>query len=79
MARVALCSAPTGRMGWTVDDLAKKSRVNRRSILIFENGGAVLPRTVEKLRTALEAEGLVFIEKGVYLGGVVPPKAGPRP
>ena len=61
---------------WTLDDLAKASGVNRRSILTFENDGAVLPATVAKLTVALEAEGVVFIARGVYVGGVVPPLGG---
>jgi hypothetical protein len=37
----------------------------------------VAKETVAKARSALEAEGVVFIERGAYVGGVVPP-AGAR-
>ncbi len=63
-------------IGWTLDDLAKASGVNRRSILTFENDGAVLPSTVAKLQAALQSEGVTFIPRGVYVGGVVPPVGG---
>jgi transcriptional regulator with XRE-family HTH domain len=63
-------------LGWTLDDLAEASGVNRRTILNFENDGPASPASLTKLRAAMEAEGVVFIERGVYLGGVVPPMEG---
>ena len=63
-------------LGWTLDDLAGASSVNRRTIINFENDGPVSPASVSKLRAALEAEGVVFVERGVYVGGVVPPIEG---
>lgn len=68
MARAAL--------GWTLDDLATAAVVNRRTILNFENDGPASDASLQKLRSALEREGVVFIERGVYVGGVVPPIAG---
>jgi len=68
MARAAL--------GWTIDDLAGASDVNRRSIITFENEGSVLDSTIAKLKAALEREGVVFVPRGVYIGGVVPPADG---
>lgn len=65
MARAALT--------WTLDDLARRSRVNRRTIINFENDGPAADSSVDKLRAALEGAGCVFIKRGVYLGGVVPP------
>jgi len=67
MARAAL--------GWTLDDLADASGVSRRTVARFEAGEAVLQPRVEKLRAALEAEGVLFISKGAFIGGVVPPPA----
>ena len=68
MARAAL--------GWTLDDLAKESGVNRRTILNFENDGPAASNSIAKLRLAFEREGVVFVERGVYVGGVVPPIEG---
>jgi transcriptional regulator with XRE-family HTH domain len=68
MARAAL--------GWTLDALAKASGVNRRTILNFENDGPALQASVAKLRVAFEGEGVVFIERGVYVRGVVPRMGG---
>jgi transcriptional regulator with XRE-family HTH domain len=62
MARAAL--------GWTLDDLAAASNVNRKTILRFEREEAS-PRasTLLALRTALEAGGVRFGQEGA----VVPP------
>ena len=68
MARAAL--------GWTLDELAKESGVNRRTILNFENDGPAAANSIAKLRSAFEREGVVFVERGAYLGGVVPPMEG---
>lgn len=65
MARVGL--------GWTLDDLAKASAVNRRTILNFENDGPAAPASLAKILKAFDREGVVFIERGVHVGGVVPP------
>ena len=68
------CRMARAGLDWTLDDLAKASGVNRRSIINFENDGAASFASVAKLRAALEKMGVVFIERGVYIGGVVPPK-----
>jgi len=68
MARAAL--------GWSIDDLARQSGVNRRTIINFENDGPASSASTSKLRAALEAEGVVLIERGNYSGGVVPPSGG---
>jgi methylmalonyl-CoA mutase cobalamin-binding subunit len=41
-----------------------------------ESSQSVMAENVSKLRQAFEREGVVFIERGVYVGGVVPPGAG---
>jgi transcriptional regulator with XRE-family HTH domain len=69
MARAAL--------GWTLDDLAAASDVGRRTVARFEAGELVLPGRVQKLRQALEAGGVVFVDQGQWAGAVVPPREGP--
>ena len=54
------------------DDLARESGVNRRTILSFENDERAAFSTIAKLRETFEREGVVFIERGVHLGGVGP-------
>jgi transcriptional regulator with XRE-family HTH domain len=63
-------------LDWTLDDLARRSGVNKRTIHVFENDGPASDASVGKLRAALEREGCVFIQRGVYMGGVVPPMEG---
>ncbi len=70
------CRMGRAGLGWTLEDLAKESGTNRRSIYRFENGRPVLRTTVAKLRRALENAGVVFIKRGAYRGGVVPPVEG---
>jgi len=70
------CRMARAGLGWTRDDLARASGVSHRAIAKFEDDENVLPATVEKLRAALEREGVIFIERGVYVGGVVPPMDG---
>jgi transcriptional regulator with XRE-family HTH domain len=62
MARAAL--------GWTLDDLAAASEVNRKTILRFERQEtSPRPVTLAALRAAFEAAGVRFAEEG----GVFPP------
>jgi transcriptional regulator with XRE-family HTH domain len=68
------CRMARAGLRWTLDDLARRSGVNRRTILNFENDGAAAFASVAKVREALEKAGIVFVERGVYVGGVVPPK-----
>jgi DNA-binding XRE family transcriptional regulator len=70
------CRMARAALTWTLDDLARRSGVNRRTILNFENDGPAADASVAKMRSALEREGIVFIERGVYVGGVVPPMEG---
>jgi DNA-binding XRE family transcriptional regulator len=64
MARAALL--------WSRDDLAAASGVSWRTITRFEAGESVLPPRVQAMRTAFEAEGLLFITDGRFAGGVAP-------
>lgn len=54
------------------DDLAKKAGLSQRSLAVIETGGAK-PRaaTLERLRTALEEAGAVFIETDAGVGVIV--------
>lgn len=70
------CRMARAGLDWTLDDLARRSGVNRRTIINFEKDGPASDDSVAKLRAALEREGCVFIERGVYMGGVVPPMEG---
>jgi transcriptional regulator with XRE-family HTH domain len=61
MARAAL--------DWSTTDLARAANVGVNSVNRFETGRDARISTVEKLRSALEAAGVVFIaENGGGLG-----------
>ena len=55
MARAAL------QLG--VRDLAEAAQVSPTTVSKLERGDLLYPRTVEAIRTALEAAGVVFIEE----------------
>ena len=63
-------------LGWSLSALADAAAVNKRTIMRHEADEPVLSENVRKLVAAFEAEGVVFIERGVYVGGVVPPVGG---
>ena len=62
--------AARGLLGWTQDDLAKKSRVSVTTIRNFERGASQpIAVTLEAMQRALEAGGVNFIaENGGGLG-----------
>jgi transcriptional regulator with XRE-family HTH domain len=71
MARAAL--------GWSLDETAVASGVNRRTILRYEQRESTMrTRNQQALRNAFEAAGLRFIDEGEFAGGVAPttPSAG---
>ena len=68
MARAAL--------GWTLDETANTSGVNRRTILRYEQSeSAMRAKNLSALRRAFEAAGVRFIDEGADAGGVIPPAA----
>lgn len=75
---VAQCKMARAGLGWTLDDLAQKSGVARRTIAKFETSerpgkrGAVLPEMVEALRQCFVANGVEFLNGGKSIGAKVP-------
>lgn len=65
MARAAL--------DWSQRDLAAASGVSWRTIARFEGEESVMPARVKAMRHALEAKGILFIDSGRLMGGVIPP------
>jgi predicted transcriptional regulator len=66
MARAAL--------DWTQHDLAAAAGVSWRTVARFEGGESVLPARVQKIRVAFETQGVLFIDHGRWIGGLVPPR-----
>jgi transcriptional regulator with XRE-family HTH domain len=67
----AQCRAARALLDWSREQLAEASRVALRTIVDFERG-ARSPRdvTVEALRRALEAAGVIFVEENGGGAGV---------
>jgi transcriptional regulator with XRE-family HTH domain len=69
---VEQCRMARAALGWTLDDLAHASGVSRRTVARFEGGETVLGARVQRLRSAFEGHGILFIDTGAMAGGVVP-------
>lgn len=70
------CRMARTALGWSAADLAKAAGVGYATVARFETGERVKDAYVAKLRQAIEREGVVFIERGAHVGGVVPPLEG---
>lgn len=73
--KIVQCRMARTALGWSLDDLAAASGVSRRTIARFEAGEIVLPARVTAMRHALEAKGILFIDNGRMMGGVIPPSS----
>ncbi len=49
-------------VGWSVRELARNAEVTPNTISRIENGGDALASTMERLQTALENAGVIFID-----------------
>ena len=49
-------------VGWSVRELARNAEVTPNTISRIENGGDALTSTMERLQTALENAGVIFID-----------------
>ena len=68
-----MLTAPQSRMAraalrWTLDDLAQRAKVNRRTVARFEGeAGTPNESTVFLIRQAFEAAGVEFLPDGIRL------------
>ena len=72
---IVQCRMARAALDWSQRDLAQASGVSARTVIRYEAGEPVLPARVQRLREALEAEGVLFVEAGDVAGAVVPPRA----
>ncbi len=71
MARIAT--------GLGVRGLAEAARVSTNTVVRFERGEELRPRTIDAIRAALEAAGVVFIAENGGGPGVRLRKSSPAP
>ena len=57
-------------VGWSVRKLARNAGVTPNTISRIENGGDALASTLERLQTALEDAGVIFIDEDELGSGV---------
>ncbi len=63
------CRMARAALDWSRANLARRAGVGMETIYRFERGRPPHARTVMKIRSALEAEGLLFLyDKGVPVG-----------
>jgi transcriptional regulator with XRE-family HTH domain len=65
------CRSARAWLGWTLDDLVKKSAVSKATLVGFERGKRLLQeRTARDIRRALEDAGVEFLFEGVKGVGI---------
>lgn len=65
------CRSARAWLGWTLDNLAEKSKVSRATIVPFERGTRMLQtRTAIDLRRAFEDVGIIFLFEGARAAGI---------
>ena len=57
------CRMARAGLGLGVRELAEQAKVSTNTISRFERGEDLYPRTIDAIRAALEAAGIVFIDE----------------
>ena len=57
------CKMARSALGWGMRELAKAADVSPDTIVRFERGDVLQPRTVKAIADVLEAAGVVFIDQ----------------
>lgn len=56
-------------VGWGVRELAERASVTANTVSRIENGADAKQSTIDAIRTALEAAGIVFLDEGHCVDG----------
>ncbi|WP_319637316.1 helix-turn-helix domain-containing protein [Pacificispira spongiicola] len=64
------CRMGRAALGWSTSQLAEAASVGRNTVTRYEAGGDIRLSTVDKMRSALEAAGVVFIPENGGGAGV---------
>lgn len=57
------CKMARAALGWGVRDLAAAAKVATATVARFEHGDELKERTIEAMRSAMEAAGVIFTEE----------------
>ena len=57
------CKMARAAVSWSTIDLSQRADVGQNTVNRFETGGDVRVSSVDKIRAALEAAGIIFIEE----------------
>ena len=59
-------------LGWSQEELAQRSELNRRTIALFEEGKSVpYSKTDDRLRQTFEASGVAFLNDDKRVGVIL--------
>ncbi|RDE05581.1 helix-turn-helix domain-containing protein [Sphingomonas aracearum] len=62
--KIEQCRAARALLGWSSAELAQAAGLGPVTVRRFESGQAVQQISIDTMRTALEAAGVVFIQDG---------------
>jgi transcriptional regulator with XRE-family HTH domain len=72
------CKMARAALGLGVRELADLSEVSADTVVRFEKGDELRPRTISAIRAALEAAGVIFVDENGQGPGVRLRKSEPR-
>jgi transcriptional regulator with XRE-family HTH domain len=64
------CKMARAALSWSTIELSQHAEVGQNTVNRYETGGDVRVSSVEKMRAALEAAGVIFIEENGEGAGV---------
>lgn len=68
------CKMARAALGWARDRLGLNAGITGRTVARYEDGETVAPESVQAMRRAFEAAGVLFVDDGKLAGAVVPPR-----
>lgn len=62
--RIEQCRSARALLNWSAADLAQAAKLGSATVRRFESGQTVQPESIDTMRRALEAAGVLFIDSG---------------
>jgi transcriptional regulator with XRE-family HTH domain len=67
------CKMGRAALGWSAAELAAAAGIGARTVARFELGESVQADSIQKMRAALEAAGIQFLDRGSASGALIAP------
>ncbi len=68
---ITQCRMARAALGWSRIELGAAAGITGRTVARFEDGEAVQAESIQKMRAALEAAGVQFLDRGAATGALV--------